>query len=272
MLQYDRTCNHVGVLFSVLSHALALAVLAGMFAPKWNDFAPAVIYSVTLEGGKSLGGVSQVPKDDKEQSVAPPKKVSGAEEEAQLKAAKDAEVSLAEKRKAEEEKRRLEKKKLEEQKKKEEEKKKLEEKKKQEKKPNITDINKRLNAAMQRYSGESTDAGGQGFGSGALGGKKMGGGVVRPPAFFLYRDQLKSHIKQGWRWFDTSAELLAIVEFEIKPDGTLDHINLVQGSGNGPYDESVLRAVYKASPVPPPPAEVYEQFFKSVTMRFDPRE
>ena len=135
------------------------------------------------------------------------------------------------------------------------------------------DIDKRLNAAVQRYTGESTDAGGEKrFGAGKLGGNKMGGGEVRPAAFFIYRDLLKNHIKSGWRWYDTSAALLAVVQFDLAPSGAIDNIRLLESSGNALFDESVIRAVAKANPAPQPPPEVYEAFFKSVTMRFDPRE
>ncbi len=269
MLDYERNASYVGFLASILGHATLLLILLGGLAPNFANLERQVVYSISLEGGKSLGGMSQVPKNEKDQMIAPPKKVSGAE------AAKEEEKEKAElflkqqeqKKKKEEDKKKAE----EEKKKKEAEKKKLEEKKKAEK-PNLNDINKRLEAAIQRYQGESTDAGGQGFGAGVLGGNKMGGGVQRPPAFFTYRDLLKNHIKSVWRWFDTSAALIAEVKFSILPDGTLEDVELVSSSGNSLYDDSVVRAVYKASPVPQPPPEVYEQFFKTVTMRFDPRE
>lgn len=287
----DRDDLYVGFLSSLIGHALLVVIVLGAVAPRFDDLVKPVIYSVTLEGGPKLGGISQVPKDDKSQQMAPPKRVAEKEKAETLEREK-AEVSLAEekakkeslelklkeeeKKKREEEKKKKEaelKKKAEEKKKQEELKKKQEqEKKKAAPKQTQADIDKRLNAAMQRYLGESTDAGGQGFGAGALGKKGMGGGVLRPPAFFFYRDLLKSHIRKGWSWYDTSAALIAVVKFKIEADGSLRDIELLQGSGNSQFDSSVMRAIYAASPVPPPPTEVYEAFFREVTMRFDPRE
>jgi len=271
----DRFQNelYLGFVFSLVGHSLLLVLLLGAVGPRLKDLGKPIVYSVSIEGGSKLGGISQLPKTDKAQPVAPPKNIAEAEKQAEKAAQPEkAEVSLAEERtKAEEEKKRKE----------EEERKKREAALKEAQakatpkatpKPSLADINKRLEAAVQRYTGESTDAGGEGFGAGALGGKGMGGGLLRPPAFFVYRDTLKNHIKSGWRWYDTSAALITVVEFEILPDGNLDNIRILERSGNLEYDDSVYRAVLKSSPVPVPPAEIYEAFFRKVTMRFDPRE
>ena len=133
------------------------------------------------------------------------------------------------------------------------------------------DIDNQLNKAMQRYLGESTAAGGEGFGAGRLGGQGMGGGAVRPPEFFTYRALLIQYIKAGWKWPERTSRLIAQVELEIEPTGNIRRFALAQSSGDGQFDESVLRAVEKANPLPPPPKEVYE-FFKSVRVTFDPLE
>lgn len=223
-----------------------------------GDFQPPVVYSVTIEAGKSLGGIQQAAKKETKEPPAPPKKVSGAAEaksKPTTKSEEKAEVSVRETKPA----------------------KKIETKPKEEKKPpkpvktpSLSDINKQLDSALQRYLGESTSAGGKGFGAGQVGGKGMGGGAVRPPEFFRYRQLLESHVKEGWRWYDTNAALMAQIEFSISPEGELSEVRLGASSGNAEFDESALRAVRKASPVPAPPPAVY-QFFKSVRMTFDPR-
>ena len=224
-----------------------------------GDFQPPVVYSVTIEAGKSLGGIQQTAKKETKEPPAPPKKVSGSVEvkptEKQQKKDEKAEISVRETKPA----------------------KKVETKPKEEKKPpkpvktpSLSDINKQLDSALQRYLGESTAAGGKGFGAGQVGGKGMGGGAVRPPEFFRYRQLLESHVKEGWRWYDTNAALMAQVEFGISPEGELSDVRLAASSGNSEFDESALRAVRKASPVPAPPPAVY-QFFKDVRMTFDPR-
>ena len=248
---------------------------------------PPEVYSITLEGGKTLGGLSQVPANDKKAPVAPPK--ASGQEAAELQAkklakeaqdAKDAEVSLAEKEallKLEREKADEEKKKAEADKKKDEERKKADEAKKKadeakKARQALEDTEKQYQKSMQRYLGESSDAGGKGFGAAKVtGGNGMGGGVLRPPEFFIYRDLLKNHIKKGWNWYDQNATLSTVISFRVSPDGALSDINIDTGSGNRNYDESVLRAVEKASPAPVPPAKVYE-FFKEVRMTFTPGE
>jgi len=124
---------------------------------------------------------------------------------------------------------------------------------------------------MQRYLGESTESTGKGFGAAKLGGNGMGGGVQRPPEFFTYRQILRDSVKRGWKWYNTQAALVTWVTFDIGPDGVISNVSVSEGSGNREFDESVLRAVYKASPLPPPPATVYNDF-RSVRLSFDPRE
>jgi len=263
----------VGLFFSLLGHGMLFYSLLFLVTPRFSNLGAPVVYSVTLEGGKTLGGISQVPLTDKKTLIAPPKNVSvppekgtekkAGKEKAELDKKEGAQVSLAEKK---EETKPAEKKGET----KPEQGKKEGAKDGQKNKPlTAGEINKQYQQAMQRYLGESADAGGKGFGAARLGGSGMGGGVLRPPEFFRYRDLLKNHIKKGWRWYDTTAQLTAWVYFELRPDGTIDNVSLAQSSGNREYDESVLRAVYKASPAPPPPESVY-QFFEKVRIEFQP--
>jgi TonB family protein len=75
-----------------------------------------------------------------------------------------------------------------------------------------------------------------------------------------------------WSWPDKEAVLTAIVQVEIDSNGTIKDVTLVKGSGNPDFDQSVLSSTAKASPLPPPPPSVYERFFKSVRITFDPRD
>lgn len=268
MIEAARNEFGVGLLLSCMGHALLLYAMVFLITPRFADLGKPVVYSVTLEGGKTLGGISQVAATDKKEPVAPPKNVSAPEKapekepEKLVTEDKKAEVSLAEK-----EKQKLEEKKAAE--KEAESKKQKAQAKPTPKQPTAAEIDKEYQKAMQRYRGESTDAGGKGFGAGSLGGSGMGGGVLRPPEFFQYRDLLKATIKHGWRWYDTSASLTALVYLEMSREGVISNVAIAQSSGNREYDESVVRAVYKASPVPPPPASVYE-FFEKVRIEFQP--
>ena len=259
--------------------AIALVALFGLF-PGFGPLPEPVVYSVSIEPGKSLGGKSQLAKDDKPSEIAPVKNVkadSSPHEDTKQdpkeveKPVDDAEVSIAEKRDTPQPAKPTPKATP-----------KVTPKatpsssskanSKTKEKSDGDEVDKRLQAALQRYLGDSTDAGGKGFGAGRVGGKGMGGGEVRPPEFFKYRDILLARIKESWRWYDTSAAHITQIAFDMQPDGTAKNVRVVKGSGDSSFDESVVRAVIKASPFPAPPASVYEKYFKSVTTTFDPRE
>ncbi len=257
----------LGLIASIVGHLVILILVFAKFGSGWGDFQQPVVYSVTIEGGKKLGGMAQVPEKDQKTAVAPPKKVSSQEKPSEEKKPevkepekpKESKIPEADKGEVQ-----IKKKEVKEDKKTP----KKEDKKSAKDQPNN---NKSYENLMQRYLGESSNAGGTGFGAAALGGTGMGGGVVRPPEFFAYQKKLEEFIKSGWVWTDAASPLVAQIVFEMTPDGKLSGIVITKGSGNREYDDSVMRAVMKANPVPPPPTSVYE-FFRSVRMTFDPRE
>ena len=267
----------------MLGHGLIALLFFRGYLISAHDLGKQTIYSVTLEGGESLGGISQVPDETKKSQAAPPKKTESQPEEVKEVKKEEAEVQIKEEKKevVKEEKKvekKEEKKEVKKEEKKVEEKpketpKKVEEKKAEPKKQESgTDVNKKLQQAMQRYLGESSDAGGKGFGAGSLGpGKGMGGGTVMPPAFHRYKKLLQDKIKGGWRWYDTSAALMSEAVFDISAEGDISNVRISKGSGNYEFDQSVERAILKASPLPPPPPEVFV-YFKSVRMIFDPKD
>ncbi len=267
MVESQRSDYSLGLTASLAGHALLAVVLLFQLGRGNSALIQPAIYSVTVEGGKNLGGIGQVPKDDKKQTLAPPKTVQAPVPAKQEVKEEKKEVKTKPEQKKPEEKAEVSLK----EKKEKELPKKPEKPAKKEVKETKEDIDKRLATAMQRYLGESSDAGGKGFGAARLGGKGMGGGTLLPPEALMYRDLLKNRIKQGWRWYDTAASLQSGVVFEISTSGEISNVEIVNGSGNREFDDSVLRAIYKASPVPAPPEKVYE-YFKKVRMVFDPRE
>lgn len=204
----------------------------------------------------------------------------------------DKERRLKEEKELEEKKKDEEKRKLIKQKEEEEEEKKLKElenekKRKEKGKKEREDLfRKAIKSAQQRsdmedtsgespgrsdYNGESANAGGQGWGAAALGGKGMGGGSVRPLEFVVYVNQLEQHIKGGWRWIKGGERFVSVVSMRLAPSGVVQSASVQRSSGNTQFDESALRAVYKASPVPPPPDNLYEQF-REARITFDSQE
>lgn len=288
-----------GLLFSVVGHAaIFLSLVIGEIFGG-DEFGPETIYSITLEGGAQLGGLSQNPNKNNKEKPVPPKPVSSKVEQKEekiekkepvkeekktepIEVEKEAEVSTkpeptkpepvvtpkpVKKEEPKKEEKKVEPKKTEPPKKEE---KKVENPQKDPNQSKI-ELEKEYQKAMQRYQGESTDAGGQGFGAGRVGGQGMGGGELRPPEFFTYRDLIKRTMKKNWSWFDTATSLRATVTFSIEPNGELGDVSIVKSSGNSLFDNSVIRAILKSSPLPPPPENVY-QWFKVVRTEFDPQE
>lgn len=281
---YDpENCWRIGLYSSLIGHAAVAFIAVVGLVGGFGDLPEPVIYSVTVEPGKALGGKSQLAKDDKPSPIAPVKnvKADSAPEEKQEKQEEkpveekpvdDAEVSIADKKPTPQPSPKATPKATPKVTPKATPAAKVKSDSKTKEKSEGDEVDKRLQAAMQRYLGDSTDAGGKGFGAGRVGGAGMGGGEVRPPEFFKYRDLLLARIKEAWRWYDVNAAFITQIAFELAPDGTARNVRVVRSSGNSTFDESVVRAVMKASPFPAPPVSVYEKYFKSVTTTFDPRE
>lgn len=298
----DSSPYRIGLWLSCSAHVVILAALLAGIGLGGDPLEDPKIYSVTVEGGKQLGGIQQVPKDDKKEPVAPAKNVSASKPQKNTeeetvpdkvtqpeKPVEDAEVSLAEQEKIKEEERKKkeeedkqrkedERKKLEKQKedkKKAEEEKAAKEKAEKEKrqKAEAEEVNKRLEAALQRYKGESANAGGQNtFGAAARGGNGMGGGVVLPLEVLAYVERVKAAVKNKWLWTDTQTPLRAAVVFKLDIDGRVSDLSISSSSGNSQYDESLRIAIKNANPLPPPPAAFYEQYLKNPRMFFDSSE
>jgi TonB family protein len=301
----SRQYRRLGVIVSFIGHlgGAFLAYVLFLLAPEPTREIP--VYSVTFEGGKSLGGKAQVAKDDKKSPVAPPKAAAEQEEKKVEKKVENPPPPEPENVRP------------------------LPPEKKQEpvhepdtipiaaptvvptpeprrqptpeppkkqptkvappptvapaataakpaaketpkdKKPK-EDVNKELQKAMQRYLGNSSEAGGTGFGAARLGGNDYGGGVVKPREFFVYLQTIRERVKGNWRWYDSQTVLVVEIELSSEPTGTISGQRIIRSSGNPEFDDSVLRAVRAASPLPPPPANVYQDF-RIVRMIFDPR-
>jgi hypothetical protein len=68
-------CWRIGLYSSIAGHvAIVIFSLFGLFGG-YGDLPEPVIYSVTVEPGKSLGGKSQLAKDDKPSPISPLKNV-----------------------------------------------------------------------------------------------------------------------------------------------------------------------------------------------------
>jgi colicin import membrane protein len=119
-------------------------------------------------------------------------------------------------------------------------------------------------------AGEVISSGtGEGEGAAALGQGGRGGGVVKGIEFISYRNKVLSIIRDNWAWPGQRSDLKVTVKFAIKDTGEIIGVKVVQPSGDPSYDESVLRAVRKSSPLPAPP-ESYRKDFSDVELNFLP--
>ena len=121
--------------------------------------------------------------------------------------------------------------------------------------------------------GEALSSGpGEGEGAAGLGpGGRGGPGIVKGMDFIIYQNRMLSTIKDNWAWIGQRSNLKVVVHFGIKENGEIVGLKIVQPSGDPSYDESVLRAVKKSSPLGAPP-ESYRKDFADVELTFRPRD
>jgi colicin import membrane protein len=131
----------------------------------------------------------------------------------------------------------------------------------------------RTESAQKASKGETLSAGtGEGDGAAALGiGGRGGPGVVKGIDFIAYQNRMLSTIKDNWAWVGARSNLRVVVHFGIKENGEIVGLKIVQPSGDSSYDESVLRALKKSSPLPAPP-ETVRKDFADVELTFRPRD
>jgi colicin import membrane protein len=130
----------------------------------------------------------------------------------------------------------------------------------------------RAEGAQNPSKGDVISSGqGEGEGAAALGPGGRGGGVVKGMEFIIYQNRMLSSIKDNWAWVGQKSNLKVVVHFSIKDNGEITGLKIVQPSGDPSYDESVLRAVKKSSPLPPPP-ESSRKDFADVELTFRPKD
>ena len=87
-----------------------------------------------------------------------------------------------------------------------------------------------------------------------------GGDTLRGLPFILYTQEVKQRVKQSWIVAEHKSGLTAVVRFGILANGEVVGVELTERSGDIVFDESAIRAVRKANPLPPPP-EAYRNEF-----------
>jgi TolA protein len=120
-------------------------------------------------------------------------------------------------------------------------------------------------AAAERWrtrAGKGGGLGGADTGSGPIGSGGQGpggGGQLVGLEFMAYRQQVINTVKARWTNFSRPG-LVVTISFEIGPEGDVGAVRVERSSGDAAYDASAVRAVQRATPLPPPPARYAREF------------
>ena len=102
-------------------------------------------------------------------------------------------------------------------------------------------------------------------------GGRGGPGIVKGMDYVIYQNRMLSTIKNNWVWVGPRSNIKVVVHFNIKDNGEIVGLKIVQSSGNSSYDDSVLRAVRKSSPLPAL-TENIRNGFSEVELAFRPED
>ncbi|HKD69288.1 MAG TPA: cell envelope integrity protein TolA [Candidatus Binataceae bacterium] len=94
-------------------------------------------------------------------------------------------------------------------------------------------------------------------------------GILSDPEFLLYYQKVQERIKDAWSFGGGRKDLTTTVNFAIGPDGRLTGLEVAHSSRNESFDQSVLRAIRRAAPFPPPPERYRDQFGQGVEAVFE---
>ncbi len=106
---------------------------------------------------------------------------------------------------------------------------------------------------------------GEGYGVGTGKGSM---GIQQDPQFLLYYQTVQDRIKKAWNYVGGNGDLTTSVTFAIGPDGSLTGVKLTQSSRDPAFDDSVIRAIRRAAPFPPPPEKYRPEFGEGVDADF----
>jgi colicin import membrane protein len=93
------------------------------------------------------------------------------------------------------------------------------------------------------------------------------GGSAESMALNMYKMEVETWIKRNWTYPDVQ-EIEATVLVKIRKDGTVLETRFIKPSRNKLFDESVLKAIEKAKPLPPQP-EGYKGNYEEIKINFN---
>jgi len=113
----------------------------------------------------------------------------------------------------------------------------------------------------------STGSSGKGYGVGPGTGSA---GIQKDPEFLLYYETIRKRIKDAWSFPGANNDLSTEVLFAIGQNGELTGVKILESSRDAAFDDSVVRAIRRAAPFPPPPEKYRSQFEQGVEAEFKP--
>jgi colicin import membrane protein len=132
----------------------------------------------------------------------------------------------------------------------------------------VSDINAPLTSSYSsEVSAENSGGGGRGVYNGS-GGKRINPAVIKQ-----YAASLNGRISNHWRIPDIlkkKSHLKAVVALTVRRDGFIEDMKIEQKSGDNVFDQSVLKALQSAAPLPSFPALIDEPTL-DFALNFTPR-
>ncbi|MGD9161087.1 MAG: energy transducer TonB [Desulfobacteraceae bacterium] len=87
-------------------------------------------------------------------------------------------------------------------------------------------------------------------------------------ALNIYKMEAESLIKSNWSYSDALGNYEAIVLVKVRKDGKVLETHFIKRSGNNVFDESVIKAIELANPLPPLP-EGYKENYEEIEITFN---
>ena len=91
---------------------------------------------------------------------------------------------------------------------------------------------------------------------------RAGSGAVSGAVINLFIQRVREEIRNSWKvpqTIPTDGSLETVVVFKADENGRVYDVRVDQSSGNPAFDDFCVKAIYKASPLTPPPPELIEE-------------
>lgn len=129
----------------------------------------------------------------------------------------------------------------------------------------------RGDAAVRGSPTGSAEGGARGAVQGSTSGSPEGSTAVNALAG-MYGEKVREKIQREWRLVNDQgiAGLRTVIEVQIRKSGEVLSSQVVKTSGNSMFDDSAVRAVHRAAPMPPVPEVMVQSPIQKLILTFQP--